>query len=75
MIWYDETDNLNNIKNPGEKVDDYAGTTFDLHLNYALDENFTVGYIFGIFAPGDGIEDQYGDDPAMTNCVSLVWSY
>ncbi|MFW6387282.1 MAG: hypothetical protein ACOC0G_01245 [Thermodesulfobacteriota bacterium] len=75
MIWYDETDNLNNIKNPGEKVDDYAGTTFDLQLNYAVDENFTVGYIFGIFAPGDGIEDQYGDDPAMTNCVSLVWSY
>jgi hypothetical protein len=75
MIWYDETDNLNNIKNPGEKVDDYAGTTFDLQLNYALDEHFTVGYIFGVFVPGDGIEDQYGDDPAMTNCVSLVWSY
>jgi hypothetical protein len=75
MIWYDETDNLNNIKNPGEEVDDYAGTTFDLQLNYAVDEHFTVGYIFGIFAPGDGIEDQYGDDPAMTNCVSLVWSY
>jgi hypothetical protein len=75
MIWYDETDNLNNIKNPGEEVDDYAGTTFDLQLNYALDENFSLGYIFGIFVPGDGIEDQFGDDPAMTNCLSLVWSY
>jgi hypothetical protein len=75
MIWYDETDNLNNIKNPGEEVDDYAGTTFDLQLNYALDENFSLGYIFGIFVPGDRIEDQFGDDPAMTNCLSLVWSY
>lgn len=75
MIWYDETDNLVNTKNPGEKVDDYAGTTVDLQLNYALDDHFTVGYIFGIFVPGDGIEDQYGDDSAMTNCLSLVWSY
>ncbi|MGC9519093.1 MAG: hypothetical protein ACP5FP_05495 [Desulfuromonadaceae bacterium] len=75
MIWYDETDNLTNTKNPGEDVDDYAGTTVDLQLKYALDENFSLGYIFGIFVPGDGIEDQYGDDAAMTNCVSLIWSY
>jgi len=74
MIWYDETDNLNN-KNSEEKVDDYAGTTFDLQLNYALDENFSLGYIFSIFVPGDGIEDQFGDDPAMINCISMVWSY
>ncbi|MDY0211695.1 MAG: hypothetical protein RBR06_01665 [Desulfuromonadaceae bacterium] len=75
MIWYDKTDNLNNIRKPGKKVDDYAGTTFDLQLEYALDEHFSVGYIFGIFVPGAGIKDQFGDDPAMTNCLSLVWSY
>ncbi|MFO7831479.1 MAG: hypothetical protein R6V18_05785, partial [Desulfuromonadaceae bacterium] len=74
MIWYDETDNLSN-KNTEEKVDDYAGTTFDLQLKYAVDENFSLGYIFGVFVPGDGIEDQYGDDTAMTNCISMVWSY
>ncbi|SDE49782.1 hypothetical protein [Desulfuromonas thiophila] len=75
FIWYDETDNLNNKKNPAKKVDDYAGTTFDLQLSYALDEHFTIGYIFGIFQPGSGIEDQFGDDPALTNCVSLAWTY
>jgi predicted porin len=75
MIWYDETDNLKNIKNPGTDVDDYAGTTFDLQLKYALDKNFSVDYIFGVFVPGDGIEDQYGDDTAMTNCLSLSWTY
>ena len=77
MIWYDETDNL------GSDVDDYAGTTFDLQLKYALGKNFSIDYIFGVFVPGDGIEDQltaagaqkYGDDTAMTNCLSLSWNY
>ena len=75
MIWYDETDNLTNTKAPGKDVDDYAGTTFDLQLKYALDKNFTIDYIFGVFVPGDGIEDQYGDDVAMTNCLTLAWTY
>ncbi|MEA3464845.1 MAG: hypothetical protein U9R29_02320 [Thermodesulfobacteriota bacterium] len=75
FIWYDETDNLTNTKNPGSSVDDYAGTTFDLQLKYALDPNFSVDYIFGVFVPGDGLEDQYGDDVAMTNCLSLSWKY
>ncbi len=75
FIWYDETDNLVNIKNPGEDVDDYAGTTFDLQLKYALDKNFSIDYIFGVFVPGDGIEDTEGDDVAMTNCLTLAWSY
>ncbi len=75
MIWYDKTDNLNNKRKPSKKVDDYAGTTFDLQLQYALDEHFSVGYIFGIFVPGAGIKDQFGDDSAMTNCLALTWSY
>lgn len=75
FIWYDETDNLLNTKDATKDVDDYAGTTFDLQLRYAVDKNFSVDYIFGVFVPGDGIEDQYGDDVAMTNCVSLSWSY
>jgi hypothetical protein len=75
FIWYDETDNLTNVKDPGTDVDDYAGTTFDLQLKYALDKNFNIDYIFGVFVPGDGIEDQFGDDVAMTNCLSFNWSY
>ena len=75
MIWYDETDNLLNKKDPGSDVDDYAGTTFDLQLKYALDPNFSIDYIFGVFVPGNGIEDQYGDDTAMTNCLTLSWKY
>lgn len=76
FIWYDETDNLANVKNPGSDVDDYAGTTFDFQLKYALDPNFSVDYIFGVFVPGDGLEDQLdSDDVAMTNCLSLSWKY
>ncbi|MBF0644220.1 hypothetical protein HTZ97_01850 [Desulfuromonas acetoxidans] len=75
FIWYDETDNLTNNDDPGEDVDDYAGTTFDLQLKYAVEKNFSVDYIFGVFVPGDGLEDQYGDDVAMTNCLSFNWSY
>ncbi|APG27986.1 hypothetical protein A7E78_09135 [Syntrophotalea acetylenivorans] len=69
FIWYDETDNL------GADVDDYAGTTFDLQLLYAISKNFSIDYLFSTFIPGDGIEDQYGDDTAFVNTLTLAWSY
>ncbi len=76
FIWYDETDNLVNVKNPGEDVDDYAGTTFDLQLLYPLSQNFAVDYIFSTFLPGAGIKDQVdADDAAMVNMLSLCWAY
>ncbi|MCD4688603.1 MAG: hypothetical protein K8R55_04615 [Desulfuromonadaceae bacterium] len=75
FIWYDETANLNNVANPGDKVDDYAGTTFDLQLLYAFSKNFSIDYIFSAFIPGEGIEDQYGDDTAFVNALTLAWSY
>lgn len=75
FIWYDETDNLINNRNPGKKVDDYAGTTFDLQMMYAFNKNFSIDYIFSTFVPGDGIKDQFGDDPAFVNCVTLAWTY
>ncbi len=75
FIWYDETGNLVNARNPGEKVDKYAGTTFDLQLLYAFSKNFSADYIFSTFLPGDGIKDQFGDDPATVNMLTLAWSY
>ncbi|OEU73276.1 MAG: hypothetical protein BA874_12560 [Desulfuromonadales bacterium C00003068] len=76
FIWYDETGNLANVKDPVSDVDDYAGTTFDFQLKYAVDTNFSVDYIFGVFLPGSGLEDQLdSDDVAMTNCLSLSWKY
>ena len=75
FIWYDETDNLSNVANPGDKVDDYAGTTFDLQLLYAFSKNFSIDYIFSAFIPGEGIEDQFVDDTAFVNALTLAWSY
>ncbi len=75
FIWYDATDNLTNVRNPGKKVDDYAGTTVDMQLMYAFSKNFSVDYIFSTFLPGDGIKDQFGDDPAFVNCLTLAWTY
>ncbi len=75
FIWYDETGNLDNVANPGDKVDDYAGTTFDLQLLYAFSKNFSIDYIFSAFIPGEGIEDQFGDDTAFVNALTLAWSY
>lgn len=76
FIWYDETGNLVNAKNPGEKVDDYAGTTFDLQVLYAFSKNFSVDYIFSTFLPGAGIEDQIdADDPATLNTLTLAWTF
>ncbi len=76
FIWYDETGNLVNAKSPGKKVDDYAGTTFDLQAKYSFSKNFAIDYIFSTFVPGAGIEDQVNeDDPAFVNMLTLAWTY
>ena len=76
MIWFDETANLVNAKNPGQKVDNYAGTTLDVQLKYAFNKNFSMDYIFSTFVPGDGIQDQTNsDDNAYVNTLSMNWTY
>ncbi|MFU8856747.1 MAG: hypothetical protein ACNA8S_07030 [Deferrisomatales bacterium] len=76
FIFYDKTDNLVNVRNPGKKVDDYAGTTFDFQVRYALSKNFSMGYIFSTFVPGDGIRDQVdANDPAYVNSLTFAWAY
>lgn len=82
FIWYDETGNLPNPDNPGQKVDDYAGTTFDLQAKYKFSKNFAIDYIFSTFVPGDGIKDQADtangikyDDNAYVNMLTLAWTY
>ncbi len=76
FIWYDETGNLVNVKNPGKAVDDYAGTTFDLQVLWAASKNFSIDYIFSTFVPGDGIKDQVdANDPAMLHALTLAWTY
>jgi len=76
MIWFDETSNLVNAKNPGQKVDDYAGTTVDLQLKYAFNQNFSMDYILSTFVPGDGIQDQTNsNDSAYVNTLSMNWAY
>ena len=76
FIWYDQTDNLTNKKNPGEKVDEYAGTTFDLQLKYKFSKNFSIDNIFSAFVPGQGIEDQVdANDTAWLNMLTLAWAY
>lgn len=76
FIWYDETGNLVNTKNPGESVDDYAGTTFDLQVKYAFSNNFAIDYIFSTFVPGDGLEDIHNaDDNAYVHALTLAWTY
>jgi len=76
FIWYDDTSNLTNTKNPGQKVDKYAGTTFDLQALYTFDKNFAVDYIFSTFIPGDGLQDQVNaNDSAYVNMLTLSWTY
>lgn len=76
MIWFDDTANLINTKNPGQKVDDYAGTTMDVQLKYAFNQNFSMDYIFSTFVPGGGIQDQTdSSDNAYVNTLSMNWEY
>lgn len=76
MIWFDETNNLVNAKNSGQKVDDYAGTTVDVQLKYAFHKNFSMDYIFSTFVPGDGIQDQTdSNDNIFVNTLSMNWTF
>jgi hypothetical protein len=80
LIWYDKTNNL--AVGAGQTVptpDKYVGTTFDLSLKYDFSKNFSAGYIFSMFLPGDGIKDQLAttadDTYASLHTVNFVWTY
>jgi hypothetical protein len=78
-IWYNETNNIANVRNPGTEVDDYAGTTVDAQLSYKFSPNFSTYIIGSTFLPGDGIKDQIpaaADDTfAYLASLGLVWTY
>jgi hypothetical protein len=78
-IWYNETNNIANVRNPGTEVDDYAGTTVDAQLSYKFSPNFSTFIIGSTFLPGDGIKDQIpaaADDTfAYLASLGLVWTY
>jgi hypothetical protein len=79
-IWYDETNNLSmGAGKPAGDPDTFAGTTFDLMLQYNFSKNFSWNYIFSGFFPGDGIKDQLptgADDTfASLHTMNLVWTY
>jgi hypothetical protein len=78
-IWYNETNNITNVRNPGVEVDDYAGTTVDAQLSYKFSPNFSTYIIGSTFLPGDGIKEQIpagADDTfAYLASLGLVWSY
>jgi hypothetical protein len=77
-IMYDDTGNLVNVQNPGQKVDDFAGTEFDLQLRYAFSKEFAIDYIGSVFMPGDGIKDQLSttnDTPAQAHTLTLAWAF
>jgi hypothetical protein len=80
MIWYDKTDNIPvGAGKTVSKVDDYAGTTFDVQAKYAFSKNFAMDLIYSVFVPGDGIKDQLStsadDTFAQTAQLTLGWTY
>lgn len=76
FIMYDETQNLLNVKSPGQKVSSYMGTTADVQLRYKASPNFAVEYIASALLPGSGIEDQINaSDPALVTGLSFDWSF
>ncbi len=80
MIWYDKTDNIPvGAGKTVTKVDDYAGTTFDVQGKYAFSKNFAVDLIYSVFVPGDGIKDQLStaadDTFAQTAQLTFAWTY
>lgn len=82
LIWYDKTENItvgSSAPAGTTKVDDYAGTTFDLQLAYKFAKNFSTTFIYSAFVPGDGIKQQLAttadDTIAQLGTLQLVWAY
>ena len=62
----------------GKKIDDQVGTEFDIHLTYKFNKHFSLGNVFAIFHPGDGVQDIRGDkydETAIMNTVELIWRF
>jgi len=77
-FWFAETDAIEDRGYGGGDVDEDVGLEFDLQLTYKFSNHFSIGNVFALFDPGDGIQDLRGDDfdqTAILDTVELKWSF
>ncbi|RLB03417.1 MAG: hypothetical protein DRG59_11755 [Deltaproteobacteria bacterium] len=79
-FWFDETGALEDLGTyaGGNDIDDNVGLEFDLQLTYKFSNHFSIGNVFALFDPGDGVEDIMGEDydeTAIMDTVELKWSF
>ncbi|MBC2715285.1 MAG: hypothetical protein HF978_08260 [Desulfobacteraceae bacterium] len=75
-FWFAETGALEDVE--GKCIDDAVGLEFDLQVTYHFSKNFSLGNVFALFDPGDGVQDLRGEDydqMAILNTVELKWTF
>ena len=77
-FWFEDTGALEDLGLGGGDVDDNVGLEFDLQLTYKFSNHFSIGNVFALFDPGDGVQDIRGDDydeTAILDTVELKWAF
>ena len=76
-FWFDDTGALEDVYQSGNISDD-IGLEWDLQITYKFGEHFSVGNVFALFDPGDGVKDLRGEDfdrTAILDTVELKWQF
>lgn len=73
---YEETGAIEQVY--GTSIDDEVGIEFDLQVTYTFSKHFSLGNVFAVFLPGDGIEDRLGsdyDEPGFIDTIEMIWKF
>lgn len=75
-MMYDEEGTLKDKNGIVGNVDDEIGWVFDGQIKHTFSKNFYTTFTFSCLNPGDGIQDQFGqDDLAINSNIELGWKW
>jgi hypothetical protein len=83
-FWFENTGALEDLAgtttlpNARGDISEDMGLEYDLQITYNFNKHFSLGNVFSIFVPGDGVQDLRGEDydqTAFLNTVEAKWEF